>query len=74
MTEWRYYKKHSLTKMRPYEPSKDDLTGVSVLKGYSPKKGDMIAQNDTDPEDLWLVSKEYFDHFYDPNPIEKGEE
>lgn len=34
------------------------------LDNGSPKEGDMIAKNDKDPNDKWLVAKAYFEENY----------
>lgn len=40
------------------------MQGVSIseadLKAGSPKLGDMIAENPSDPNDRWLVARSYF--------------
>lgn len=66
-SEFRPYvkKSTSVVLMRPYVPG-EDLTNISVQPGYEPKYGDWIARNDSDPNDQWLVSEEYFKENYVP--------
>jgi hypothetical protein len=62
------YRKKGSTMMQPWYPGMD-LESVSVSeadkKNGSPKHGDMIATNDENPEDRWLVSAEYFARHYE---------
>ena len=58
------YRKKGTTPMRPYTPG-EDLTGVSVEPGYSPKAGDMVAHDRSDVNSRWLVSREYFEQNYE---------
>ena len=70
--EFKKYRRTAISEMR--EVTKEEIeAGYAVLmesrisisksdieKG-SPKQGDMIARNPKDHDDLWLVSKEYFE-------------
>jgi ribosomal protein L19 len=65
MSEFKQYRRKSVSEMRPYVEG-DTLDGkVSIseadLKGGSPLKGDMIARNPKNHEDQWLVAKTYFE-------------
>lgn len=65
MSEFKKYKRKSISEMRPYIKG-EKLGGiVSVseadLKAGSPKEGDMIARNPKNHEDQWLVAKKYFE-------------
>ncbi len=61
---FKYYRKRAEQPMRPYVEG-EDITGVSISdfdrKNGSPLVGDMIAHNPKDPNDRWLIAKEYFE-------------
>jgi hypothetical protein len=64
----KLYRKRGLTRMEPWN-EQTDMQGVSISqedrdKG-SPKRGDMIAQSTTNPNDRWLISKLYFETNYE---------
>jgi hypothetical protein len=64
----KLYRKRGLTRMEPWN-DQTDMQGVSISqedrdKG-SPKRGDMIAQSTTNPNDRWLISKIYFETNYE---------
>lgn len=69
--KFKSYKKISYTEMRPYDPDDEflNMNKVSISKedkeNGSPKKGDMIARNIKNHNDMWLVSKEYFEKNYE---------
>ena len=63
MNYWRAYRKRGIQMMRPYVPG-EDLSHVSVSPRDTPKEGDMIAVGDK-PNDLWLVSAEFFHEKYE---------
>ncbi len=56
---WKEYRRTGLASMRPYVPG-EDLGGISVSNVDSPKEGDMVARNPANNDDLWLVTKKYF--------------
>jgi|GEM_PF-1567892 len=64
MSEFKHYRRKSVSEMRPY--IKGELLGNNVSisdadrKNGSPKVGDMIARNPKNHVDKWLVSMEYF--------------
>lgn len=65
-----YRRRITIAEMRPYEPG-EDLSGVSVSEEDAPpREGDMIARNPDNHADQWLVSKEYFEANFQPNPID----
>ena len=63
MSEFRPYKRKSISEMRPYIQG-EVLEGVSISApdsaNGSPVVGDMIARNPKNHEDQWLVSAQYF--------------
>jgi len=65
MTEFKQYRRTSISEMRPYVEGEKLESSISIseadLKAGSPKLGDMIARNPKDHEDQWLVSKKYFE-------------
>jgi len=67
MSEFKQYRRKSVSEMRPYVPGEilDDKVSISEadLKAGSPKAGDMIARNPNNHEDQWLVAKVYFNNF-----------
>jgi len=46
-----------------------DMSGISIsepdLKNGSPKQGDMIARNPKNHNDKWLISKKYFEEYFE---------
>ncbi len=58
-----FYRKVGTTPMYPW-CSADDMTGISVSeddrRNGSPKPGDMIAYDEKNPKDRWLVNEAYF--------------
>ena len=62
-----YVSKRGLTEMRPYIPG-ESMAGISMaaedVKVGHPKEGDYIARNQTNHEDMWLISAAYFDQNY----------
>ena len=71
--EFKKYRKKGLTEMHRYDPNlaypKEFMDRVSISpadkKNGSPKEGDMIARNPNNHNDLWLISKEYFEENYE---------
>lgn len=76
--EFKKYKRKGCIEARSYTPFHKNQNeevyllqsnGVSISKADifngSPKKGDMIARNPNDPNDMWLISKEYFEKNYE---------
>lgn len=61
------YQKITVTEIRPYVVG-EDVSGVNIADYYlsngSPKKGDMICRNRSNPKDVWLVDKKYFSKHY----------
>lgn len=49
--------------MRPYVFG-ESLNGISVWDEDIPEVGGMIAMNPDNPEDMWYVSKEFFEANY----------
>ncbi len=61
---YKKYKRKGTMLLRPYQ-SGEDLSDVSVSEeDKPPKEGDMIAKNPDNPDDKWLVNKEYFESNY----------
>jgi len=65
MSEFKEYRRKSVSEMRAYEDGEMLSSKVSIseadLKAGSPKSGDMIARNPKNHEDQWLVAKSYFE-------------
>jgi hypothetical protein len=65
MSEFKQYRRKSVSEMRDYEEGEMLNSKVSIsdadLKAGSPKLGDMIARNPKNHEDQWLVAKAYFE-------------
>lgn len=67
--EFKHYVKTSIAEMHEYNPDTKypegfwDKVSISQVdtKNGSPKIGDMIARDPRNHEDLWLVSKDYFE-------------
>lgn len=70
MSEFKQYRRKSISEMRPYVEGEELNEIVSIsdadLKNGSPKLGDMIARNPKNHEDQWLVAKEYFEDNLEP--------
>ena len=67
------FKKKGTQQLVPWEESmevNDFSISLPDLNNGSPKAGDMIATNKDNPEDKWLVAKQFFNDNYEPaNPI-----
>jgi hypothetical protein len=65
MTEFKQYRRISISEMRPYVKGEILDGKVSISQADkdngSPKVGDMIARNPKNHEDQWLVAKQYFE-------------
>jgi hypothetical protein len=64
----KLYRKRGLTRMEPWDET-TNMDGVSIgqddRNNGSPRRGDMIAQNTTNPNDRWLISRIYFETNYE---------
>lgn len=62
--KFKKYKRTNIAEMRPYIVDEKLPKKVSISKADkdngSPKKGDMIARNPDNHDDMWLVAKDYF--------------
>ena len=59
----KYYRKKELQPLFPWTPDLPmNLVSISEAdkENGSPKKGDMIAGNPTEPTDFWLVAEKFF--------------
>ena len=69
-SEFKKYRRKQIAELRPYVSGEELSDRVSISAGDrdagSPKEGDMIARNPENHDDLWLVSKEYFDANFEP--------
>ena len=66
---WKQYKRKGVSEMRPYIDGENiSLVSVSEAdrKNGSPRKGDMIARNPKDHNDLRLVAEKYFNDNLEP--------
>jgi len=65
MSEFKQYRRKSISEMRPYVEGETLTDKVSISQADkdngSPKLGDMIARNPKNHNDEWLVAKDYFD-------------
>ena len=65
MSEFKQYRRKSISEMRPYVEGEVLDSKVSISEADknagSPKVGDMIARNPKNFDDQWLVAKAYFD-------------
>jgi len=61
------YRLKKLVSMQPWDPSYPmghvHITASDKASG-SPQMGDMITENPKHPNEMWLVSKEYFEENY----------
>ena len=71
--EFRKYRRTNIAEMHKYNlndiyPKKFmDKVSISQVdrENGSPKEGDMIARNPENPDDLWLVAKDYFEQNFE---------
>lgn len=69
MPNFKQYRRKQIAEMHTYNPDvmypKEFMDKVSISQvdkeNGSPKLGDMIARNPKNHNDMWLVSKEYFE-------------
>lgn len=65
MSEFKQYRRKSISEMRPYVEGEvlDGKVSISEAdkNAGSPKVGDMIARNPKNFNDQWLVAKAYFE-------------
>ena len=77
MSDWQRYRRKAVGELRPYVEG-EDIEHISIseedLNKGSPKAGDMVARNPLNHNDLWLVSKEYFEKNYEKDDFEKNYE
>jgi hypothetical protein len=70
MSEFKQYRRKSVSEMRPYIEGEILESKVSISKADqtngSPKIGDMIARNPKNHNDQWLVARAYFDDNLEP--------
>ena len=70
MSEYKQYRRKSISEMRPYIVGEllSDKVSISQadMQNGSPKAGDMIARNPKNHDDQWLVAKEYFEDNLEP--------
>lgn len=68
----QYQKIQKPAELRPYVPG-EAMDGISVtelqLAEGSPKEGDMIARDPSNPNDQWLVTKSYFEQNFFTTPL-----
>lgn len=70
--DWKEYRKAGTTRMVSVQEFRDsegeipDHVSISEAdkREGAPRPDDMIAQNPEDPDDMWLVSQEYFEENY----------
>lgn len=59
--------------MRPFVEG-EDITGIHVsqhdLDNGLAKEGAWVARSPHNPDDQWLVSQEYFEKTFNPEPID----
>jgi hypothetical protein len=64
----KMYRKKGMIEAERWQPG-IDMKGVSVSaedkKNGSPKTGDMIACDPSNPKDRWLISEQYFKRNYE---------
>ncbi len=73
MSEFKQYRRKQIAELRPFVPGEDlnnsdaQPDGLAVVrvsaedsKAGSPKPGDMIARNQKNHADQWLVAAQYF--------------
>jgi len=67
-SKFKTYQKITITEIRPYEKGEilsDDvnIAGYLLMHG-SPKVGDMICRNTSNPNDVWMIDQDYFKKHY----------
>ena len=68
MTKFRGYKKTAIQLMRPYIPG-EDMDGISIGIAVEIGPGGMVAIDPKDHNDQWYVPKDYFEEYYDTEPV-----
>lgn len=81
MSEFKKYKRKSISEMRPVTSEEVELGRLIITRSQSrepisvseedlmngsPKLGDMIARNPKNHKDQWLVAKAYFEDNLEP--------
>ena len=65
MDGWKSYRRKEILEMRPYVPG-ETLRGVIVSNYVRPQTdGGMIARNPSNPNELWYMSKKYFEENFE---------
>lgn len=63
-SEWQNYRRTQISSLRPYLEGETLSDRVSISPADRdagrPKKGDMIARNPKNHDDMWLVASDYF--------------
>ncbi len=71
--DFKKYRKTNIAEMHEYNPDvmypKEIMEKLSISKADldngSPKRGDMIARNPDNHDDVWLVAKDYFEQNFE---------
>lgn len=74
--EFKKYRRTQIAEMHEYDPnkmySKEFMDSISISQvdkdNGSPKKGDMIARNPKNHDDVWLVAEQYFKDNFEEIP------
>jgi hypothetical protein len=73
VSKFKNYIKKTLQPLRPYIEGEDlKSQGISVRDGDTPEAGGMVAKNPKDPEDMWYMTKKFFEDNYIPVNKRRG--
>ena len=61
---FRRYRKKNTQIMRPYREG-ENMDGVSITEGVEPEVGGMIALSETNLNDIWYITPEFFNANYE---------
>jgi len=66
MSEFKQYKRKSISEMRPYVLN-EDMSDISVSQEDDPEQDmGMVARNPKNHKDQWYVARQYFEDNLEP--------
>ncbi len=68
---WKLYRLRRTMSLRPYV-QEEDMTGIGIHGGDSPRLGGMIGRIDESPTVQWYLSPETVAQMYEPVPLPRA--